>query len=291
MEALFMKNSFFPVLFLSLFTALLTIAPASGPLTAAGEIDAIKARGKLRIAVYADMPPFGYVDEKGAVRGYDVVLGHRLANDLLGDSSKAEFVLVEAANRIEAILTDKADLILANFTYTKERAAQVDFALPYMKVALGVTSPARALLTNVSQLDGKNIIVIKGTTADSYLSANYPLVNLVKFDHNAEAFKALLEGRGDGLAHDNTQLFAWVRDNPGYLTGIDFLGSLDAIAPAVKKGNAELLDFINTEIIKLTAENFFTADFNETLLPAFGAFVDPKTIIYSPDELKLPELE
>jgi polar amino acid transport system substrate-binding protein len=231
------------------------------------------------------------VDENGAPRGYDVLLGRRLAQDLLGDSSKAEFVLVEAANRIDVLLEDKADLILANFTYTKERAEHVDFALPYMKVALGVVSPAKALIANVSQLKGKNIIVVKGTTADSFLSEKHPDVNLVKFDHNTEAFDALLEGRGDGLAHDNTSLFAWARDNPGYLTGIDFLGPLDAIAPAVKKGDAELLDFVNREIVKLTSEDFFFKDYEATLLPAFGSFVDPKTIVYLPDELKLPELE
>ena len=46
---------------------------------------------------------------------------------------------------------------MANFTVTDERKEQVDFALPYMKVALGVVSPQKAEITDVNQLKGKEI--------------------------------------------------------------------------------------------------------------------------------------
>ncbi|MDR2300468.1 MAG: cysteine ABC transporter substrate-binding protein [Deltaproteobacteria bacterium] len=253
----------------------------SNGLRAAGELDKIKADGKIRVAVFSDKPPFGYVDENGVNQGYDVYLAHRLAQDLLGDPSKVEFVLVEAASRIETLQADKADVVLANFTVTKERAEQVDFAKPYMKVALGVASPQSAPITDVSQLVGKKLIVNKGTTADIYFTNNHPDVELIKYDQNTEAFNALRDGRGVGLAHDNTLLFAWVRGNEGFVTGIDFLGDLDTIAPAVKKGNTELLNWLNEEITKLTQEDFFRKDYEATLLPVYGESVDPNTVIVS----------
>jgi polar amino acid transport system substrate-binding protein len=250
-------------------------------LQAAGELDQIKAAGKIRVAVFSDKPPFGYVDENGLNQGYDVYLAHRLAQDLFGDPSKVEFVLVEAASRIETLQADKADVVLANFTVTKERAEQVDFAKPYMKVALGVASPKSAPITDVAQLAGKKLIVNKGTTADIYFTNNHPDVELIKYDQNTEAFNALRDGRGVGLAHDNTLLFAWVRGNEGFVTGIDFLGDLDTIAPAVKKGNTELLNWLNDEITKLTKEDFFRKDYEVTLLPVYGESVDPNTVIVS----------
>ncbi|MDR0620816.1 MAG: cysteine ABC transporter substrate-binding protein [Deltaproteobacteria bacterium] len=248
---------------------------------AAGELDKIKQNGKLRVAVFSDKPPFGFVDENGENQGYDIYLAHRLAEDLFGDPSKVEFVLVEAASRIEIVVADKADVVLANFTVTPERAEQVDFAKPYMKVALGVASPSSAPITEVSQLAGKKLIVNKGTTADSYFSKNHPEVELVKYDQNTESFNALRDGRGVALAHDNTLLFAWVRANPGYVTGIDFLGDLDNIAPAVKKGNTELLNWLNEEITKLTKEQFFQKDYEATLLPVYGESVDLNTVIFT----------
>ena len=147
-------------------------------------IDAIKKAGKIRIGVFSDKPPFGFVDEKGANQGYDVYLAKRLAKDLLGDENKVEFVLVEAANRVEYLQSNKVDIILANFTVTPERKEKVDFATPYMKVSLGVVSPDGAPIKSVDDLKGKKLLVNKGTTAESYFTKNYPDIELVKFEQN-----------------------------------------------------------------------------------------------------------
>ena len=56
---------------------------SSGKSTAkARTIEEIKKSGELRIAVFADKKPFGYVDNEGAYQGYDIELGNRLAKDL-----------------------------------------------------------------------------------------------------------------------------------------------------------------------------------------------------------------
>ena len=80
-----------------------------------------------------------------------------------------QYVSVDAANRAEFLISNKVDITLANFTVTDERKKQVDFALPYMKVSLGVVSPKTGLITDVKQLEGKTLIVTKGTTAETYL--------------------------------------------------------------------------------------------------------------------------
>lgn len=242
-------------------------------------IEQIKERGKLRVAVFSDKPPFGFVDANGKNQGYDVYLAKRLAKDLLGDENKVEFVLVEAASRVEVLEADKVDITLANFTVTPERKEKVDFANPYMKVALGVVSPEGEKITSVDQLKGKKLIVNKGTTAETYFAKNYPDIELLKYDQNTEAFQALKDGRGAALAHDNTLVFAWARENKGFVTGITKLGELDAIAPAVKKGNTELRDWINTELTKLGEEKFFHKNFEETLKPIYGDSVNPDDVV------------
>ena len=229
----------------------------------------------VKIAVFSDKKPFGYVDENGAYQGYDVYFANRIAQDL---GVKVQFVPVEPAARVEVLETNKVDIVLANFTFTPERAEKVDFALPYMKVALGVVSPNGAI-TSPEQLNGKNLIVAKGTTAETYFTENYPEVNLIKFDLYADTYTALLQGRGDAFSTDNTEVLAWAIENPGFAVGIDSLGNLDTINPAVKKGNSDLLNWLNAEIEKLGEENFFHADYEATLRDVYGAESDADSLV------------
>ncbi len=249
---------------------------SSGAAASFRTLDEIKQSGKIIIGVFSDKAPFGYVDENGEYQGYDVYFAQRIAKDL---GVEAEFVSTDPASRVEYAATGKVDLILANFTVTEERAKQVDFALPYMKVMLGVVSPDSAVVTSVEDLAGKTLIVVKGTTAETYFEKNHPDVKLQKYDEYADAYNALLDGRGDAFSTDNTEVLAWALSNPGFTVGIDALGNADTIAPAVQKGNTTLLEWINAEIEALGAENFFHADYAETLAPVYGEAADPDALV------------
>lgn len=242
-------------------------------------LDEIKKSGKIKIGVFSDKNPFGYVDENGKVQGYDVYFAKRIAKDLLGSEDAVDFVYVEAASRVEYLKSAKVDITLANFTVTDERKEQVDFALPYMKVALGIVSPQKAKITDVNQLKGKKLIVVKGTTAETYFSKNYPDVTLVKFDEYQEAYDALLDGRGDAFSTDNTEVLAWAKQNKGFVVGVESLGDIDTIAPAVQKGNTELLNWLNDEIKTLAKEKFFHKDFDETLKSVYGDSINPEKLV------------
>ncbi|WP_104726539.1 cysteine ABC transporter substrate-binding protein [Helicobacter felis] len=239
----------------------------------------IKQRGVLKVGVFSDKPPFGYMDSKGEYQGFDVYIAKRMAKDLLGNEKKIEFIPVEAAARVEFLKSNKVDIIMANFTKTKEREAVVDFAKPYMKVALGVASK-NGEVKSIEDLKDKPLIVNKGTTADFYFSKNYPNISLLKYDQNTETFLALKDNRGPALAHDNTLLFAWVKKNPEFKVGIPSLGDQDVIAPAVKKGNKALLEWLNKEIDTLTKDGFIKKAYDATLKPVYGDEIDPKTVIF-----------
>ena len=141
------------------------------------------------------------------------------------------------------------------------------------------------MITSPEQLEGKTLIVSKGTTAETFFTENYPKVNLLKFDQYSEAYNALVDGRGAGLSTDNTEVLAWAIENPGFEVGITSLGSLDTIAPAVTKGNKTLLDFINTEIKKLGEENFFHSDYEATLRPVYGEKSDADALVVEGGQL------
>ena len=238
-------------------------------------VTAIKKRGVLRVAVFGDLPPYGWVDDHGNRLGYDVRLARQMAKDL---GVKVKFIQVNANNRVDTLNSNKADIVLANFTETPERKQVVDFAKAYMKVSVGVISPKNAPITSASQLKGKNLIVNKGTTAENYFTKKGG-VDLLKFDSKTQQFNAFKNKRAAALADDNSYLYAWVKKNPSYTVGIKNIGPNQFISPAVKKGNKSLLNWTNKEITKLANKKFFTTDYNKELKPYFGKEVKPSDIV------------
>lgn len=239
-------------------------------------VSAIKKRGQLRVAVFGDLPPYGWVNKNGKRVGYDVTLARRMAKDL---GVKPKFIQVNANNRVDTLNSNKADIVLANFTVTPQRKQVISFAKPYMKVSVGVVSPKSKKITSVDQLRGKKLIVNKGTTAENYFTSHSHGASLMKFDSKTQQFNALKNGRAAALADDNSYLYAWTKKNPKYTVAIKSVGPHQYIAPAVKKGNSSLLNWSNKEITKLNKQSFFTKDYNSQLKPYFGKEVKPNDIV------------
>jgi len=253
-------------------------APAEA-VPSASYLDKIKARDKLIVGVFSDKPPFGYVDEAGNYVGFDTDIAKRFAQDLLGDEKKVEFVVVEPASRIPFLQSDKVDLILANMTVTPERAQAVDFTNPNLRVAVQAIVREDSGIQTLDDLADKTLIVTTGTTADIWLTQNRPDWKLLKFEKNSESLQALANGRGDAYAQDNLVLFSWAKQNPGYRVLADKLGDEAPIAPAVKKGNSELRDWVNAELAKLGEEQFLLKLYDQYVRKDLADDTDPGAVI------------
>ena len=228
----------------------------------------IKDRGYITIATEGDWAPYTYHDESNALVGYDVEIGQAIAEYL---GVEARFNEAPCDSILAGVEAGRFDIACNGVSYTPERAEKVDFALPYMNVALGVVSPDSRVIKDLSEItEGDQVIVISGTTAEDYLIKNNPEIALQKYDTYANAKNALENGNAVAWANDNTEVIAFALENPGYTVGIPSLGSQDTIAPAVSKGNETLLNWINDEIKALAAENFFHKDYEETLVDTYG---------------------
>ena len=231
-------------------------------------LEEIQESGTIKIGVFSDKHPFGYMDENGEYQGYDIYFGNQLAKDM---GVEVEYVSTEPANRVEYLETGKVDMILANFTVTDERAQKVDFCNPYMNVSLGVVSPKDAVVESLDDLGADDaIIVIAGTTAETYLAENYPDVAVKKYENYASAKTAFENKEGACWISDNTEVIAFASQSDDFVVGIPELGSTDTIAPAVSKGNTTLLEWVNEEMAKLGSENFFHKYYEETLTDTYG---------------------
>ncbi|MDR1186314.1 MAG: transporter substrate-binding domain-containing protein [Bifidobacteriaceae bacterium] len=249
---------------------------------AAGSLEQIKSKGVITIGVFRDLAPFGSVGADGEYEGYDIYFGDRLAKDL---GVEVEYIGLDAQGRVPALTGDKVDLILANFAVTPEREEQVDFSLPYMKAYQALVSPDDALITDVAQLEGKKLIVTRGTSQQTWFQQNYPELEQAVYQTQTDAYAALKDGRGAALAQSNLDELAWTRQNPGFTVGVEAIGDPTLVGAAVKKGNQTLLDWVNQEIEEGLPEAFFHDAYAATLADVYGEDADPDDIVVERGEV------
>ena len=115
------------------------------------------------------------------------------------------------------------------------------------------------------------------SSVSTYLIKNYPDIPLQKFDSYATAKEAFENGTSVAWANDNTEVIAFSLQNKGYTVGIPSIGSNDSTA--VTKGNDTLLDWINEEIKTLGEEQFFHADYEETLKDTYGSEYEDSLVV------------
>lgn len=238
----------------------------------------IKKSGKLKIGVFSDNNPLGFVDESGKYQGYEVSFAERLAEEL---KVKPEYVSVENDSRAKNLENGKVDVVIAGFVNDKSSGKNVDFSQPYMKTALGAVCADQNKKKSLDKL-GKNerVIVISGSPAAYYMTRNYPKSLLTECADENEAVDALRSNKGVIWLGSNIETAAYAQENDGYSLAIKELGDAQKIAPAVSKGNSTLLKKINKAVEKLEDENFFSSDYEETLSNAYGEDFE-KTLLIS----------
>ena len=156
------------LVFLAIFSVLLTgCGKKEEPLP--DDLQTIKSRDKLIVGVRDDTKPFGYRDKDGNLIGFDIELSKMIAEHLLGDPSKVDFVVVQADDRISKLNTKEVDILVATMTITQQRLRVVDFSESYFVAGQAVMVPAKSIYTTFNELADKRLIVVFGTTGEKSL--------------------------------------------------------------------------------------------------------------------------
>lgn len=198
-------------------------------------MDKILERGKIIVGVKYDTKPFGYMNEKGFVEGFDVDLARYIAKSILGDENKIEFKQVTPSNRILALNSGEVDMIIATMSVTKQRSQVIDFSRPYYVAGQAILLPKNSKITSMSELNGKKVIVIFGSTAEKQLRLIAPDANILGFKTYTSGYSALKQGRADAITSDDTILMGFaMMDNSLKLLPTRYSKELYAVA--FKKG-------------------------------------------------------
>jgi polar amino acid transport system substrate-binding protein len=189
-----------------------TATAASTP-ARADALDDIVEAGVVRIAVPQDLPPFGVRRDDGTLEGYDVEVAGLIARDL---GVRLELVPVTSVNRVAALLTNQADLVVANLGISPERARAIAFSSPYAPFFLGVFGAPEVAVQAPADLAGRKVAVTRDTLEDRELTARAPAgTEILRFEDNAATLEAFRAGQAELVATGNVVVADLARAHPG----------------------------------------------------------------------------
>ena len=206
--------------------------------------------GTLRMGTNATFPPYETVDENNNVVGIDTDIAKAVADKLGKD---LEIVNMEFDSLIPALGADQIDIVLAGMTVTPERQEQVDFTEFYATGIQSIIVPEDSTIAPVEDLADKTVGVQTGTTGDIYCTGDLGEEYVQRFESGVVATQALVNGQIDAVVIDNEPAKAYVEANQG-LKILDTEYAVEDYAAAVKKGNTELLDQVNSALEELKAD-------------------------------------
>lgn len=209
-----------------------------------------KKKDTIIVGTEASFAPYEYL-EGDKVVGIDMDIAQAIA-DYLG--KELEIKNMDFTGALAAVQNGTVDFVAAGVSVDEERAKLMDFSIDYVDLTeVVVVNKENPTVASIEDLDGKIIGVQQGNIADFWVEENIDAKEIRRYTKFGQAAEDLKNSKIDCIVMDQYPAEEMVTTNPE-LTILDGILFEDKYAIAVKKGNKELLDAINTVIEQLKAE-------------------------------------
>lgn len=233
---------------------------AGAGMAAADQLQDIIAKGKITVGIALTGEPIGFRDGENNPVGYDVDFAKRLAETL---AVELEIVEVTGANRIPMLESGQIDLIVANITATMERAKSIDFTIPYLRSGIKLLARDGAGISRIEDLNGKKIVVGRGTTGEELAKRLAPEAELVYVDVFApDGLLILSQGRADAAIEDSSLVDYAAKQYPE-LEAVPGLYTSDPIAIGVRKGEPNFLRWMDMFVSQYISSGAYVENYTK----------------------------
>jgi polar amino acid transport system substrate-binding protein len=222
----------------------------------AAELSEIQRRGYLIIGVKDNSPPLGFKDITGNLQGLEIDLSQRLAQDLLGKSTRVKLLALKNKERISYVLNNKVDITIARVTATESRARLVNFTIPYYIDGTALIT-SNSSLQRLSDFKNRKIAVLNGSSTIPRLKYFIPNANLIGVDSYQQGFTSLENNTISAFAADGSVLVGWKREHSQYNI-LPIKLSTEPLSVVIPKGlqYESLRQKVNESIARYLADNW-----------------------------------
>lgn len=245
-----MKKFLKPFSFLTIAILLFSLTGCSSNTTVAD----IQKKGTLVVGTSADYPPYEFtkpVNGKNTYVGFDIEIVKQIAKDM---RVKLEIKDMNFDGLLPALDTNNVDIVVAGMTPTEKRKKSVDFSEIYYNAiqSLVVRKSDVNKYTSIDDLKGKTIGVQKGAIQEQIAKQQLPNSTPQGLFKISDLALSLKTQKIDAFIVERPVADAYVKNNPDLtVSSISFKQSDSGSAIAVKKGNKDLIDFLNKSLDKL----------------------------------------
>ena len=194
------KLSYLSALFLS--ATLLAMVP----LAFAGDstLDTVLKRGKVIVGVSSEAPPFGFIDDKGELVGFDIDIARLIANKMFGEDGHIEFLKQGFAARWANANSGKIDFGIQITTVHSQRPTKVAFTRSYVDSGIVLVSKKGSGINKIADANKSNVTVANLTVPAQEERAKrlFPKAKLIVFDSTSAQFNAVRTGRANAAQLD-----------------------------------------------------------------------------------------
>jgi glutamate transport system substrate-binding protein len=216
----------------------------------------IQSKGKLVVGTKFDQPLFGLKNPlNGQIEGFDVEIAKLMAQGIFGGSlddaaKKIEFVETVSKVREPSIQDGKVDIVVATYTINDTRKQVVDFAGPYYVAGQDImVKKANSSVTGVSDLNGKKVCSVQGSTSIKNVQQQAPQADLsISFDTYSKCAEALRDGRVEAVTTDDSILAGLVKDAKDEFKLVGKPFTKEPYGIGLKRGDQVLRDYLNDRL-------------------------------------------
>ena len=240
----------------SLAAALACAALLFGAPSRADDLDAIRAAKTLRIGTEGTYAPFTFHDASGALVGFDVEIGRKLAEKL---GVAPQFLEGKWDGLIAGLDGGRYDVVINQVGITKERQAKFDFSEPYIRArAVLITRADRADITSFADLKGRK--AAQSLTSNFARLAEQSGADLVGTDGFDQSVQLVLTGRADATINDNLSFLDFRKQKPNAPVRIAAeQADADASGIIMRKNNPALKAAIDKALREIRADGSYAA--------------------------------
>ena len=183
------------------------------------EIDVLKnaqERGKFIVGVSYESKPFGFLNEKNELDGFDIDIAKKIAKTILGDENAIEYVKTNGYDSISMVSAGKVDFLIASTTITPQRQITISFSNPYYTTGQVILVKKDSNIRTIKDLNKKRVIVKLNSTAEKTPRKLAPAARLLGFKTRQECYEAFKQGQADAMISDEALLKGFISENKDY---------------------------------------------------------------------------